>query len=71
MYQHRSYVLALDGAQKPKDMYVDESKKGLSFRPFDDILLLGGGSHRTGSHGPRFEENGKLINNPATDDKKA
>lgn len=56
MYQHRSYVLALKNAVKLKDMYVDEDKKGLSFRSHKDLLLLGGGSHRTGSKGGCWAE---------------
>lgn len=56
MYQHRSYVLALRNAQAIKDMYVDEAKEGLSFRSYGDVLLLGGGSHRTGNDGGNWEE---------------
>lgn len=47
-YQSRSYVLALEGAQKLDGMYLDASGQGLSFRNHGDTLLLGGGSHRTG-----------------------
>ena len=56
MYQHRSYVLALAGAQTVDGMYVDESDKGLSFRNFRDMLLLGGGGHRTGKQGGCWQE---------------
>ncbi len=56
MYQHRSYVLALKDAPKINDMYVDEEKSGLSFRSYGDLLLLGGGSHRTGSKGGNWAE---------------
>lgn len=56
MYQHRSYVLALENAQRLDAMYVDESKKGLSFRGYKDLLLLGGGGHRTGKHGGNWSE---------------
>lgn len=56
LYQHRSYVLALKGAPQPEGMYVDESDKGLSFRSYDDLLLLGGGGHRTGKHGGNWSE---------------
>jgi len=56
MYQHRSYVLALKNAQNVKDMYVDEAKEGLSFRNYEDLLLLGGGSHRTGNQGGNWQE---------------
>ena len=56
LYQHRSYVLALKGAPQIPGMYVDESKTGLSFRPYRDLLLLGGGSHRTGKKGGNWQE---------------
>ncbi|MBO5212773.1 MAG: FAD-dependent oxidoreductase [Clostridia bacterium] len=56
MYQHRSYVLALENAQNVGGMYVDENEKGLSFRNYNDILLLGGGSHRTGKKGGNWRE---------------
>lgn len=56
MYQHRSYVLALKNAYIPKGMYVDENLKGLSFRGYKDMLLLGGGSHRTGKKGGNWQE---------------
>ena len=54
LYQHRSYVLALDGAGQANGMYVDENEKGLSFRNYNDLLLLGGGSHRTGKNGGAY-----------------
>lgn len=56
MYQHRSYVVALENAQNFKGMYVDESKTGLSFRSFENLLLLGGGAHRTGGQGGNWKE---------------
>lgn len=48
MYQERSYVVALENAQNVNGMYIDEAKGGLSFRNYKNMLLLGGGSHRTG-----------------------
>lgn len=51
LYQQRSYVLALKGAPDPGGMYIDEATPGLSFRSYQDHLLLGGGSHRTGKPG--------------------
>lgn len=56
LYQHRSYVLALKKAPKIDGMYVDEDEKGLSFRSYGDLLLLGGGSHRTGKQGGCWRE---------------
>lgn len=51
LYQHRSYVLALKNAQNLNGMYVDEGKEGFSFRSYGELLLLGGGGHRTGKKG--------------------
>ncbi len=56
LYQHRSYVLALKDAQEIKGMYVDESDTGLSFRSYENLLLLGGGAHRTGKKGGCWQE---------------
>lgn len=56
MYQHRSYVLALQNAEFPDGMYIDENMSGLTFRKLNDLLLLGGGSHRTGKQGGGYRE---------------
>lgn len=56
LYQHRSYVIALENAEKLDGMYVDESKVGLSLRNYGDYLLLGGGDHRTGHKGGNWNE---------------
>ncbi len=56
MYQHRSYVISLRGANRIVGMYVDDDKKGLSFRESGDLLLLGGGGHRTGEGGGGWQE---------------
>lgn len=56
MYQHRSYVLAVENAQQINGMYVDEAKKGMSFRNYGELLLIGGGSHRTGKKGGDWQE---------------
>lgn len=56
MYQHRSYVIALMNAAPVKEMYVDEDKKGMSFRNYGELLLVGGGSHRTGKCGGDWQE---------------
>ncbi|MBQ9796910.1 MAG: FAD-dependent oxidoreductase [Clostridia bacterium] len=56
LYQHRSYVIALKGVQNMDGMYVDESNTGLSFRSYGDLLLLGGGGHRTGKQGGCWQE---------------
>lgn len=56
LYQHRSYVIALKGARNVKGMYVDQADTGLSFRPYGELLLLGGGGHRTGKKGGSWQE---------------
>ena len=56
MYQSRSYVLALENAPRLDGMYLDENEKGLSFRNERDLLLLGGGGHRTGKKGGGWKE---------------
>lgn len=78
MYQHRSYVLALRGAEIIQGMFVDEELDGLSFRRYKDLLLLGGGSHRTGKNGGSYGElekfaekyypNAKIVARWATQD---
>lgn len=56
LYQHRSYVCALKKAPDLQGMYVDEDKKGFSFRNAGEYLLLGGGGHRTGKKGGSYTE---------------
>ena len=48
-HQERSYVLTLSNVPKWKGMFYSEDSDGLSFRWFEDKLLLGGGGHRTGT----------------------
>lgn len=56
LYQHRSYVIALENAQDVNGMYVDECDTGLSFRNYEGLLFLGGGGHRTGKKGGNWAE---------------
>ena len=56
LYQHRSYVIALEHAQNVNGMYVDENHTGMSFRNYKDMLFVGGGGHRTGKSGGNWEE---------------
>ena len=59
MHQERSYVLGVECPAcekqekqflKPEHMYLGVDRDALSFRSAGDILLLGGGSHRTGEN---------------------
>lgn len=56
LYQHRSYVAAYECDGKLSGMYVDEDKKGMSFRNYGDLMLIGGGGHRTGKQGGAWRE---------------
>ncbi len=56
MYQHRSYVTAIDNVPVIDGMYVDYDKKGMSFRGYKNYILIGGGGHRTGKKGGGWEE---------------
>lgn len=56
LYQHRSYVLALEGAMDVRGMYLDAAENGISLRNYGPWLLLGGGGHRTGKAGGGWEE---------------
>lgn len=78
LYQHRSYVVALKQAQVMEGMYVDECDSGFSFRSYKDMLLLGGGGHRTGKQGgcwhelesfaEKYYKSGKIVSKWATQD---
>ena len=56
LYQSRSYVVALENAPDVGGMYVGAEKTGLSLRSAEGLLLLGGGSHRTGKKGGGWQE---------------
>lgn len=56
LYQQRSYVLALEQKQPPEGMYIGSEQNSLSFRGYNDMLLLGGGGHRTGKTGGGWAE---------------
>ena len=56
LYQHRSYVIALENATDVQGMYLDADSNGMSFRNYGNLLLLGGGSHRTGKKGGNWRE---------------
>lgn len=56
MYQNRSYVIAIENAVRLNGMYIDEAKGGMSFRNYGELLLIGGGAHRTGKKGGNWQE---------------
>jgi len=56
LYQHRSYVSAFKGIPEFNGMYVDEDKKGMSFRNYGEFMLVGGSGHRTGKQSGAWEK---------------
>lgn len=48
MHQERSYALSISGAPMLTGMYIDAEKNGVTFRPWQDQIILGGRGHRTG-----------------------
>lgn len=58
MHQERSYVLALENAAILQGIYYGIDPESFSFRMAGDVLLLGGGNHRTGenSKGGRYDK---------------
>ena len=50
MHQGRSYVLALENAAKFDGTYEGIDADGLSLRNYGEMMLLGGGDHRTGEN---------------------
>lgn len=56
LYQHRSYVIAVENARDVDGMYMSDSLYGISFRNYKDLLLISGGGHRTGYHGGSWEK---------------
>lgn len=56
MHQSRSYVVAVKNTPVLKSMYYSVDKGGLSFRNYNEYMLLSGCSHRTGEN--------PTVNNP-------
>jgi glycine/D-amino acid oxidase-like deaminating enzyme len=55
LYQMRSFVIALEDAPDLEGTYVDTTRDGMYFRNYGNLLLVGGGDHRTGKRGGGFE----------------
>ena len=49
-------MIALENAENVHGMYIDATEGGMSFRNYENLLLIGGGSHRTGKDGGSFSE---------------
>lgn len=51
LYQNRSYVIALENAPDPGATMAELEGEGIYFRRWGELLLVGGGDHRTGKMG--------------------
>ena len=54
LYQMRSSVIAYQNAPQLRGTYVDIGAAGFYFRNYQNLLLIGGGDHRTGEGGDGF-----------------
>lgn len=54
LYQRRSFIVALENAPDLNCTLVDADKNGAYLRNYHDLLLVGGGGHRTGQKGGGF-----------------
>lgn len=50
MHQERSYLLALENAPDVHGMYLCADEDGYTLRNYKNLLLFGGGNHRTGKN---------------------
>ncbi len=63
LYQHRSYISAFENMCSLKGMYVNDDKKGMSFRNYGNLTLVGGGGHRTGKQGGAWQDAEEFAEN--------
>lgn len=54
LHQQRAYVIALKGAPELGCTIEDSAENGIFLRNYKDLLLVGGGTHRTGKTGGGF-----------------
>lgn len=64
-HQERSYVLAISNVKNLHGMYYSIDRGGLSFRMEENVLLIGGGGHRTGQEAVPGEEGYEFLRNAA------
>lgn len=55
LYQQRSYVIALKNAPQLGCTIEDEAENGIFLRNYKNLLLVGGGTHRTGKMDGGFD----------------
>lgn len=55
LYQKRSFVAAVEDAPRLKGTYAEDSHRGIYLRNYGDLLLIGGGDHRTGTKNDGFQ----------------
>lgn len=58
MHQERSYAIAVEGAQQFQGIYLGIDEDGLSFRNYQNLMIVGGEGHRTGENpfGGQYEK---------------
>ncbi|MDD4125893.1 MAG: FAD-dependent oxidoreductase [Eubacteriales bacterium] len=61
MYQMRSFVIALEKAEKLGCTLVEHSGEGMYFRNYNDLLIVGGGDRKTSKKSGGFEAVRRFI----------
>ena len=56
LYQKRSYVIAFENAAEYDGTFVENSEGGLYFRNYKNLLIIGGGDHRTGKGSCNYDK---------------
>lgn len=54
MYQQNAYVVAYENAPDLECTVIDAAENGIFLRNYKGLLIVGGGSHRTGKNGGGF-----------------
>ncbi len=61
LYQKRSYAIAYENAAQYNGTFVENRESGLYFRNYKDLLIIGGGDHRTGKGGLNYTEIRRFV----------
>lgn len=55
LYQKRSFIVVLENAPQLKGTYAEDSQRGIYLRNYGNLLIVGGGDHRTATETDGFK----------------